>query len=725
MNEKDERIVDVGEKEPNSDQKIKDNPSVNNNDAQTEAENQNIDIKNKFEYLIPKDENSISFGINLKENNESINALQNENEYKYLICILLKDNSFDNCELLESTFQAIMKNISQLNTFGIDNKDIYIFIFLREIVSEINLIEKDSFKLITKEKPFLKIPLKLNDENEEIKIDLIYKKNMTEIESLKCFYSYFVNNLRKNDKIPIITTVITSGVIPKDDCLKSMIEISFLPNAKKNESKFGIVVPALEIGDNNKNNDFFLKIAQYDRIHFNIYTLNFYCETAAVPISSLLNMIIVDKQKMQDLNSYYKSVSIYSTIDYNDYNLALFLYRHSHTINYYNKEILGTIFYNNFNLMEYRDNWVNKFSGYYGNIFNIVKTFIFCGSNCFPKIFMLFQIFGLFIEFIYPSLSILVIYSIFIEAFNDKYCSIFMTLLYLVACLGSGACSMITNKSKDLESTNYFFYIFMEVYYLFIIVTSIPAMDNIKKKKGNALDEKGEVYIFNIAALVCLLIFTFLLSILPMILKIGEITNNIAQMFMYLLLGAPSSTSNFLIAKIWRAPETMGGNYSEERKGLTVISFLLFNLFFGFISFYMFNRKSRATCVMALAISYLIYLFFKILAILLTLSCGNTFEKKYDKKIKKALSGIENSSLNVNGNDLAKSTDDLKDKNENDIQNEEKLDASNEIKKSQNETNDENDNDNNGEGFKIENNDGNNEGNNENEGDKGNDSGEM
>ena len=54
MNEKDERIVDVGEKEPNSDQKIKDNPSVNNNDAQTEAENQNIDIKNKFEYLIPK-----------------------------------------------------------------------------------------------------------------------------------------------------------------------------------------------------------------------------------------------------------------------------------------------------------------------------------------------------------------------------------------------------------------------------------------------------------------------------------------------------------------------------------------------------------------------------------------------------------------------------------------------------------------------------------------------
>ena len=264
----------------------------------------------------------------------------------------------------------------------------------------------------------------------------------------------------------------------------------------------------------------------------------------------------------------------------------------------------------------------------------------------------------------------------------------------------------------------------MEVYYLFIIVASVPAMDNIKKKKGNPLDEKGEVYTFNIAALVCLLIFTFLLSILPMILKISEITNNIAQMFMYLILGAPSSTSNFLIAKIWRAPETMGGNYSEERKGLTVISFLLFNLFFGFISFYLFDRKSRATCVMALAISYLIYLFFKILAIILTLCCGNIFEKKYDKRIKKALNGLENSSLNINGDDLAKSTDDLKNKNENDIQNEEKLDASNE-KKSQNETNEGNDNDNNGDGFKIENNDGNNEGNNENEGNKGNDSGEM
>ena len=58
-----------------------------------------------------------------------------------------------------------------------------------------------------------------------------------------------------------------------------------------------------------------------------------------------------------------------------------------------------------------------------------------------------------------------------------------MTLLYLITYLGSGACSMIANNCEKMELTNYFFYILMEVYYLFILVYSIPAIDNILKSK--------------------------------------------------------------------------------------------------------------------------------------------------------------------------------------------------------------------------------------------------
>ena len=119
MSEKDpdERIVEVGEKDPNSKEKIKDNPNINNDDTQICAEGEieanNIQVTKTFDYLVPSGEDSISFGISYKANNESVNVFQNneEKEYKYAICILLKDNSDDGCDLLQSTVQALIKNI--------------------------------------------------------------------------------------------------------------------------------------------------------------------------------------------------------------------------------------------------------------------------------------------------------------------------------------------------------------------------------------------------------------------------------------------------------------------------------------------------------------------------------------------------------------------------------------------------------------------------------------
>ena len=108
---------------------------------------------------------------------------------------------------------------------------------------------------------------------------------MTDIESLQCYYNYVLMKLKKEGK-PIVSSIITAGVVPNDDCLLKLIQISFHSNAynqnNKNGSKFSIAVPALEV---NENNSLFIKIAQYDRIHFNIYNMSFYSQTAAVPIS--------------------------------------------------------------------------------------------------------------------------------------------------------------------------------------------------------------------------------------------------------------------------------------------------------------------------------------------------------------------------------------------------------------------------------------------------------
>ena len=732
MNDKGD--INQDDMDPNSKEVIKNDSKRIDRDAQTDPgekeeknEEQKIEVK-IFDYLSPSDEESIPFnpsiGGNIIEDENDIYK-DDDKDYKYVICILLKDNTNSNCLLLEETLKGIItNNLGGLSTLQIEPKDIYISIFVNQTVEDegnYHLLKKESLKKITEKNNFLLTKQTIKDENREIRIDVICKKDyMTDIESLKCFYNYTLYHLKKKSGKPIVSSIITAGVIPYNDSLKKLIQIAFHSNAKnQNNSKdYAIAVPALEVND---HKNLFIKLAQYDRAHFNIYNMSFYSGTAAVPISSLLNTMIIDNILMKKLKEYYKIININSTIDYHDYNLALNLYRDKYKINYYCNDILGAIVYfNNFNYMDYKDLWVNKFSGYYGNFFEICKTFGTCnGLPIGQKIFMLFQIIGLLIEFIYPSLSILVIYSIFYEAFllEDILPAVFMTMLYILMYLGSGACSMITNFSNKMQFSNLFFFIFMEVYYLFIIICSIPAMNNIKKKNvyktNNAisralleyliLNEKG----FNTAACACLIIFTFIIGILPIILKIKIISKNFVQMFIYLFIGAPSSTSNFLIAKIWKAPETSGGENPEERKGITIIFFFLFNLFIGFLSFYNFTREKRSNCVMGLSIFYLIYLFFKVIGLLFPLLSGCQLISDKDNEIIEGLSREEFHS-NDNNNELAKSTDKLK-KSNNSNENEEKLDNDDNIN---NEENNENKSEHNDENNDNENNNNDNENNN-------------
>ena len=702
-----ESSVDMPEKEGDFKDKMKQSKIDNDRDKETnlgdevDSKQKKVPIKAKsFDYLIPVEEDPVPFNII----NDKENIFQYAVDYKYIICILLKDNNIENCLLLEKTIKAITDNLGELNKLEIEPNDIYIFIFANQLEEDPKyLVKKESLKLLTKEKMYLKTSLRTQTEANDIKIDFICKKRyMYDVEALKCFYYYCVDKLKKEDK-NIITSVITAGVIPVKSCLKKMIQLSFAQKTKT-EKNFGIVVPMLDV-ENHDN--FFIKLAQYERTHFNLYNMNFYNSTAAVPVYSLLNTMIINKSLMLDIKKFYMIDNIFSnaTIDYHDYKLGLYLYRLLYKVIYINNESLGLIKYNIFNLMEYKDNWVNKYSGYYGNFFEILKTFTFC-SDFGKKVFMFFQIIGLMIEFVYPALSLMVIYSIFYEAFylRDINLAVFMTMFYLLMNLGGGAFSMISNKSEKMDLANYFIYFFMEFYYLLILICSIVAMNNLNKKneneeslsllifwftgKENIIDE----YKFNKAACGCLIVFTFLIAILPICLKFSLIMNNIVQMFIYLFLGAPSSNSNFLISKIWKAPEASGGEFPEERKGITIIAFFFYNLFIGFLTFYNYNRKLRANCVMGLSIFYLIYLFFKIIAILSSLFQGIEINDNNNDKIKRILSNQDQDNIKGSKNNLANSTEKLN-KNSS-YENEEKLD--------QDEENNNQNNNNNNENFEVE-----------------------
>ena len=209
----------------------------------------------------------------------------------------------------------------------------------------------------------------------------------------------------------------------------------------------------------------------------------------------------------------------------------------------------------------------------------------------------------------------MVIYTIFYEAFGiyDIRPAAFCTLLYLFVLICSGACSLITKNSEKTQLTDLIFYFFMEIYYLFILICSIIAVDNIRTNKIN------DSYKFNKLAITLIIILTFIIGILPMLIKITSIFDNIIPMLLYLLMGASPTSSSFYMAKILNSCDTCGGNNIKERKGIVIIMYCLINLFFGSLIFFNYNRTRRVKTIMGLAIFYLIYLFFKILAIVINL----------------------------------------------------------------------------------------------------------
>ena len=654
--EGDDPKIDIGTKDPdviNSANKMKEEDQYKETDA---GEANKIEEEN-FVYLEPRNNEEPSIidfaptdknDINDTENIFKPNALNS----KYVICILLKEDSDEDSALLKLTLNEIKKNFGELGEFGINYENILIYIFVNKIKSN-ELVSQEEIKNKLKNEnknKYLLTHMKIKNDERDIKIEVVSKRNyMSDVESLKIFYCQIVKSLKTDKKI-LITSVITAGVSPTISALPDLIQLCLLHDDKNKQKKSYdcISVPALEINENTKNESIFAKIINYERVHFNIYNMNYYYSTGLVPILSLMNIMIIDKELMSLLLGFYGGIEIMDEnempkIDYHDYNLALYLYKNKIPIIYPSKQTFGKIKYRDF---DYQNIWVSKYSGYYSNFFEILKTFINFELPIFHKVFTLFQIIGMLIEFIYPGLSILVIFSIFNEAFDtkDSYPAWFMTMLYIIMYLGSGVASLISDKSKDISTTNLIYYYFMEVYYLFILVCSVPAMDNIKKKKlfGEKYKdvEVEDFYKFNTAAISCLIIFTFIIAILPMIFRIGMITENIVSMLLYLVLGAPMSTSNLLIAKIWNTPSASGGKTIDDRKGLTILFFFLFNLFFGFLSAYIYDRKLRANCVMGLAIFYLIYLFFKTIGIVLSLLGSPDLTQKKSNKIKNILEGI-------------------------------------------------------------------------------------
>ena len=193
--------------------------------------------------------------------------------------------------------------------------------------------------------------------------------------------------------------------------------------------------------------------------------------------------------------------------------------------------------------------------------------------------------------------------------------------------------SGVTYKRVDsitkMKLISFFFFIFFELYYVFILISSIFAMNNISKNKNH------DKYKFNKVAISLLIIFNFAFGILPLIFSLSKIIPNITNMIMYLFLGASSSNSVFLMASLFNSGYKSGGKKIEDQSGFFFLIFFTFNLFFEGLILFNTNRSSRVNSVLDLAILFTIYNFFKQLAIALRiLFVKKNFTENNDEQYK-------------------------------------------------------------------------------------------
>lgn len=677
-----------GEGEVENEDKTKDKTSINNKENCANREDCNSNINNINENDEKPEENDapemierppFSYFLEISDNNiEQITFEGDKGKYKYCICLLVKDDCNYNSQPLYKTLKGIEMNLKPLEEeLDIKGEQIALFIFINSVKYNYFFTDEDKVKSEENtEFPYLMREKRINEENSKLLNLTVYtiSKNdyLSDIKALKLYYS-FLKQLKDENKL-MFSSVITAGIYPLPESLFSLIQFSY-----HTETKHGVAVGPIEF----KPNNFISKISLYEKIHFNIYNMNYYFESSAVPISSLLCTMCFDEKLLDYLNEYYKSIiHENASIDYHDYNLALNLIRAKNRkffIKYNYDKALGMIEINDMTFFDYQKEWINRNSGYYGNFFEILRSFVDF-KMCKPgeKIFMFFQIIAICIEFILPSLFSMVIYAIFYETFitYDYRVALFFTTLYLCMMFASGVCSLITKEPKRMTITNYFLYIFMEVFYAFVIICSIPAMHHVNIRKNEYGDSSSD-YKFNKAAASVLIILSFIIYIIPMILKATVIGNNFISMLIYLFLGASSSTSNFNIAKIWNAPDTSGGNFIEAKKSVCIIMHLCFNLFFGSLSFYNTDRKKRANCIMGFGIMFLIYNFFRTLGITIKMSCNK--EESFDNKtlcsnIKQRLEKDENDENDVNENNPEEEDGNNEQKKNNDKENEENND---------------------------------------------------
>ena len=600
QNEEDNKENSVNRENDNKEEE-NDNKEENKENEENEEKKEEEEKIEPFVYL-ERVQND-----NIKNEENAFNEIKGK--CKCSICILLDNNEPKSSVLLKATLSSIGDNLSNLKeNLDISPQEIYIFVFIYEVKNDnvlkiVNIEEEKNNEFLIQEL-VMKFTEEKYKELENVQLFTINKlKYLYPIKSL----SYYYTNILPQIKVPkklIFSSMMTSGITFNEEKLFELISYSY-----HQKSIHGIAVSSIEYNSGNLVS----KLNTYEKKRFNIYNLNYFSESNASPISSQLSLITINDRMLKVLKNYYTNgIDAKASIDYHDYNLAFYLKQKEYLIKYVNNNPGKMTTLDDFSFYDYQQIYLNRFSGFYGNFFQVLSSFK--GSNILQIIFIIFQLISIFFEFILPSISAMIIYIIFYSAFktNDYRIALFLSLLYLSLMFSSGYCSLVGKDINKMKNTYFIINILMILLYFLSLASSIPAMHFAHEDKNPDFSN----YKFNKAAISTIIILTFIPYIIPLILSFSSMeVVDFIFLFIYNLVFAPLAKVNFNVAGVWGAGGAPGGKMIKERKSIYILLYLLINLFFGSLSFYVRDNKKKANCVMAFGIIYLVYNFVRTLAI--------------------------------------------------------------------------------------------------------------
>ena len=612
-----------------------DSKSIETNDKNSIGvlqENEKLNVKEStFLFIEKKHVNPILFPILKTKTNTFKNRFKN----KVLIFGILASNDDENNSiLLKISLESISNNLEILTKFGIDAEKILVCVFFDHIITE-NIFSKNEIDSLNNEKDYIYYHYQTKKQlKNTFPVLLFSKKNYVyPIENLKFFYKNILSELLNKDQF-IFSSILINGISILQNNLSEMILASF-----DEKEKNRIIVPSIET----ISSGLISLIQQYEFVHYNLYNLNYFDLASTLPINSFFNLMCINDNLLNSINNFYSTIHKDCSLFYHDYNLGLYLYNQNYNI-FYISSITVNIIQKDISYNDFMYNYTKKYSGNYANFFQLIRTlFSFNRCNIIQKIFLCFQIIGSLFEFIFPSLAGMVIYSILFEAFEikDGRSAGFFTLLYYIFMIISGSTYLNSDNHKKIKITSLILYFIVEIYYLFLIICSIFAMHHLRKNKIN------DRYKFNTASLVFLLILNIIPPLIPIILSIGKIIPCIGGMLLYIVLGVPTTNTNFYMNYMLNCSDSYGGYYKNDRKGILILIFYLFNIFFSSLIFFLTTRSRRVGCVLTLTSILTVYNFIKMAGISFRILFVESkineiiMEPKKIDKIKKEISNRE------------------------------------------------------------------------------------